>query len=57
MARRSNLGDNFSAIRDEHALARPHASKIFAEPVLQLADTYGLHTINVDSRGYIVNAV
>lgn len=49
MARRSNLRDDFTTVRDQHALSSTRMAEILAEPVLQLADANGLHGLNVAS--------
>src|SRR5438445_5222094 len=42
-ARWGELGDDATAVRDRHRVACSRLTEIRAEPVLQLADAYGLH--------------
>jgi hypothetical protein len=40
---RAQLGDDFAAIRDQEALAATNVADVFAQPILELPQSDGLH--------------
>jgi hypothetical protein len=43
LSRRQQLSHDFPPVGDKHALAQTHTAKVFAKPILQVADTHGFH--------------
>jgi hypothetical protein len=55
MTWRSDFGDDFTTIRDEHGFPRSHPPEVLAEAILELANADRPHRRNVATDGYIVN--
>jgi hypothetical protein len=55
VARRPELGDDLTAVRDEDGLTTSNVADVFAQAILELAQADGFHSDNVASRSYIVN--
>lgn len=39
----NEFGDDFTAVSDEHALARAHLPHVFAQTVFEVSKAHGLH--------------